>query len=114
MNITQLAKVPKLVKIELSDQDIVDKYGEAVTFWMMDELGVNSYFKFYRLQQEQNTDELNSLLRELILKEDGSPALAKDEVLPVDIVLSVLIGVNDFLGKSSPKTLTNETGTLQK
>jgi hypothetical protein len=114
MDITQLAKIPKLVKIELSDKDLVDKYGEVITFWMIDELGVDTYFKFYRLQQEQKTDELNSLLRDLIRKEDGTPALSQDEVLPVDIVLAVLVGVNDFLGKSKPKTSKKVTGNLQK
>jgi len=114
MDISTLAKIPKLAKIEITDPDIVDRYGEVITFWMIDELGIDTYFKFYRLQQEQKTEELNDLLRTLIRKEDGSPALDNEQVLPVDLVLAVLVGVNDFLGKSKPKTSANKTGSSPK
>jgi hypothetical protein len=114
MDISNLAKIPQLVKIEITDEDIVSRYGETISFWMVDEMGIDSYFKFYRLQQEQKTEELNALLRGLIRKADGSPALAEDEVLPVDLVLAVLVGVNDFLGKSKPKTSANKTGSSPK
>jgi hypothetical protein len=114
MDISTLAKIPKLAKVEITDADIVDRYGEVITFWMIDELGIDTYFKFYRLQQEQKTEELNDLLRTLIRKEDGSPALGKEEVLPIDLVLAVLVGVNDFLGKLKPKKLENKTGNLPK
>ncbi len=114
MDISTLAKIPKLAKVEITDSDIVDRYGEVITFWMIDELGIDTYFKFYRLQQEQKTEELNDLLRTLIRKEDGTPALGPEQVLPVDLVLAVLVGVNDFLGKLKPKTSANKTGSLQK
>jgi hypothetical protein len=114
MDISTLAKIPKLAKIEITEADIVDRYGEVITFWMIDELGIDTYFKFYRLQQEQKTEELNDLLRTLIRKEDGTPALGPDQVLPVDLVLAVLVGVNDFLGKSKPKTSANKTGNSPK
>jgi hypothetical protein len=114
MDISTLAKIPKLAKIEITDPDIVDRYGEVITFWMIDELGIDTYFKFYRLQQEQKTNELNDLLRDMIRKADGSPALGPDEVLPVDLVLGVLVGVNDFLGKSKPKKSEKQTGNSPK
>ena len=114
MDISTLAKKPKLVEIEITDSDLVERYGETLTFWIMDELGIDSYFKFYRLQQEQKTSELNELLRDMIRKADGSPALGPDEVLPVDLVLGVLVGVNDFLGKSKPKKSEKQTGNSPK
>ncbi|CAB4178778.1 hypothetical protein UFOVP1634_13 [uncultured Caudovirales phage] len=114
MDISTLTKIPKLVKIEITDEEIVNRYGEVITFWMIDELGLDSYFKFYRLQQEQKTDELNELLRTLIRKADGTPAISTEQVLPVDLVLAVLVGVNDFLGKSKPKTSANKTGNSPK
>lgn len=40
MDISTLAKTPKLAKIEITDADIVDRYGEVITFWMIDELGI--------------------------------------------------------------------------
>lgn len=110
MDITSLAKKPKLAKIEINDEDIVTRYGESISFWMLDEMGIDTYFSFYRLQQEQKAEELNALFRKIILKEDGSPALQAEEILPVDITLAVLVAINDFLGKSKPQASKSETG----
>jgi hypothetical protein len=113
MEISKLARKPKLVKIELSDKDIVENYGDAITFWMIDEFGVDTYFEFYKVQQAKDNDALNGLLRNIILREDGSPAISEDEVLPVNIVLAVLVAINDFLGKSNTKPEEQTTGGEQ-
>ena len=114
MDISQLAKKPKLVDLSVDDADIVEKYGEAISFYMIDEMGIDTYFAFYKLQREQDAEELNRLLRKIILKSDGKPALGEGEVLPVDLTLAVLVKINDFLGKSQPKTSDEKTGTSQK
>ena len=112
MDIGSLAKKPQLEKLELNDKDIVQAYGDTITFYMMDHVDVNTYFSFYKLQQEENGSLLNELLRKIILKENGKPALGKDEVLPVDITLAVLVRINEHLGKSNTKVDSiQETGT---
>ena len=113
MDITKVARKPTLTKIEVTDADIVSRYGESISFWMIDEMGIDTYFSFYRLQQEQKSEELNALFRKIILKEDGTQALSDGEVLPVDITLAVLVAINDFLGKSKPQASTSETGDTQ-
>ena len=113
MDITKLTKKPQLTKIEISDVDIVETYGEPIIFWMIDEMDIATYFNFYKLQQNQDSELLNDLLRKIILKEDGTPAIAKDEVLPINITLAVLVAINDFLGKSSTKQAAALTGGEQ-
>lgn len=113
MDISKLAKKPQLTKIEISDADIVENYGDAITFWMIDEMDINTYFNFYKLQQSQDSELLNELLRKIILKEDGSQAIADDEVLPINITLSVLVAINEFLGKSNTKQAEVTTGDEQ-
>lgn len=114
MDITKLAKKPKLEKLDITDADIVETYGEPITFYMIDQMDISTYFSFYKLQQSENGDLLNELLRKLILKEDGSPALADGEVFPVNITLAILVRINDFLGKSEAQTTSiQETGELQ-
>jgi hypothetical protein len=111
MDISQLAKKPKLEKLEINEKEIVEAYGEPISFWMMDHIDVNTYFSFYKLQQEENGSLLNELLRKIILKENGKAALGPDEVLPVDITLAVLVRINEHLGKSNAKVeSTPETG----
>lgn len=112
MDISNFAKKPQLTKIEISDVDIVEAYGDTITFWIMDEMDVATYFSFYKLQQAQDSKLLNELLRKVILKEDGTPSLANDEVLPVTLTLAVLMAINDFLGKSKTKP-TEKVGEEQ-
>lgn len=114
MDISKLAKKPQLVQLVLDEKDIVERFGEPITFYLKDHMGVSTYFDFYKLQQAEDDSLLNDLLRKLILKEDGTPALAEDEVLPVQLILAILMKINDFLGKSVTKAASNQkTGEQQ-
>lgn len=110
MNITQLAKRPELIEIVVDDKDIVDTYGETITFHMFDHVDINTYFDFYRVQQEQDGEKLNALLKKIIVDKDGKPCINDDDMLPIDVTLAVLVKVNESLGKSKTKQSTPETG----
>lgn len=114
MDISKLAKKPQLVQLTLDSEDIVSQFGEPITFYMKDHMGVGTYFDFYRLQQQEDDVLLNDLIRKLILKEDGSPALAEDEVLPVKLILAILMKINDFLGKSVTKAASTRKAGKQQ
>jgi hypothetical protein len=114
MDIAKLAKKPRLEKLEITDADIVKTYGDTITFYMMDQMDISTYFNFYKLQQNESSELLNELLRKLILNQEGKPVLAEDEVFPVNITLAILVRINDFLGKSEAQTTSiQETGALQ-
>lgn len=110
MDISKFAKKPELMKMEIDDQDIVKEYGDAVTFYIYDNIDISTYFDFYKVQQEQDGVKLQALMRKIILKEDGKPALAADEMLPMDLTLAALVKINENLGKSKAKPSTQETG----
>lgn len=103
MEISKLAKKPQLVELVLDDEDIVERFGEPISFYIQDHMGVATYFDFYRLQQQNDDELLNDLLRKLILKSDGTPALADDEVVPVQLILAILMKISEHLGKSVTK-----------
>lgn len=113
MDISNLAKKPELVKLEITDEDIVKEFGETISFWMYDHVDVSTYFDFYKFQQNQNSDLLMQVLRKIILREDGKSAIAEDAVLPVSLTLAVLVKVNEFLGKSNTKATVKQTGSTQ-
>lgn len=110
MDISKFAKKPELMKIEIDDEGIVKEYGDSVTFYIYDNVDIGTYFDFYKVQQEQDGDKLQALMRKIILKEDGKPALAADEMLPMDLTLAALVKINENLGKSKAKPSTQETG----
>jgi hypothetical protein len=114
MDISKLSKKPELVKITIDDADIVEMFGEPIDFWLSDGMGISTYFNFYKLQEQQDDVLLNNLLRQVVLKEDGTPSIGADETLPVSVVLAILVKISNFLGKSTAKTSTSKTGESQK
>lgn len=111
MDIKQLARKPQLVEIVIDDADIVTAYGEPVTFYMRDFVDINTYFEFFKSQGEKNGDNLTMILSQIILNKDGEPILGEGERLPIDISVAALTKINETLGKSNPKSLTQSNGT---
>jgi len=114
MNINELAKKPQLEQVTLDDPDLVETYGETITFWMYDHVDINTYFDFYKYQSEQNGELLMSALRKIILNAEGQPAMDDNTVLPVDVSLAALTKINEHLGKSRAKLSKKEVGTPQE
>ncbi len=114
MDIKKLAKKPELVEVVLDGEDIVKEYGEAITFYMKDFVDINTYFDFFRSQNEKSGEELTKLLGKLILNKDGEPVLNEGETFPIDITLAALTKINETLGKSRTKSLIQNDGKSPK
>ena len=110
MDIKQLARKPQLIEIVLDDADIVENYGEAIKFWMLDYVDISTYFDFFRSQGQGQGEELNTLLRKIILNAEGQPSIGTDEALPIDISVAALTKINETLGKSKTKLSTQKSG----
>jgi hypothetical protein len=106
MDIKLLAKKPELQEVLINDPQIVESYGDTITFYMYDHVDINTYFDFFRSQSEKDGNELNLLMRKIILNQEGKPSLAEDEQLPVDIAVAALTKINETLGKSKTKSST--------
>lgn len=110
MDIKSLARKPQLIEVILDDADLVEEFGEPVKFWMMDYVDISTYFDFFKSQGEGNGEQLNQLLRSIILNAEGKPALEQDEALPINISVAALTKINETLGKSKTKPLTQKSG----
>jgi len=114
MDISKFAKKPTLTKLVMDDPEVIEQYGDTIEFHILDQMSISTYFEFYKLQQDQDSDKLNDLLRKIVLKDDGTPALTEEEIFPVDLTLGLLVKINEFLGKSKAKTSTPTTGPASK
>jgi len=110
MDIKQFARKPQLIEVLLDNEELVKEYGEPIKFWMMDYVDISTYFDFFRSQGEGQGEELNTLLRKIILNAEGQPAIGEDESLPIDISVAALTRINETLGKSKTKSLTQSSG----
>lgn len=112
MDISKFAKKPELIKITCDQTEITEEFGEAVEFWMWDNVDINTYFDFYKLQQANEGEKLNALMRRLILNEQGQQVLKDGEMFPISLTLAALVKIGDNLGKSKTKPLAPETGKM--
>jgi hypothetical protein len=110
MNIGNFAKKPELIKIEINDPDITANYNGEVSFWLYDSVDINTYFNFFKSQADQDGSQLNELLRNLILDEQGNKAILEGNVLPVDLAIAAITAINERLGKSKTKASIPESG----
>ena len=98
MKITQLTAKPKLIKIELLDDDIRQEYGEAIEFWIWDRHPMKKFMKLASLKEEDYGDMIG-LVEELVLDEQGNRILSDDNLLPTKIMTKVVQRVVETLGK---------------
>jgi hypothetical protein len=99
MKLSQLAKKPQLIRIEITDEDIVKEFGEPIEFWTWDRQPMDTFMKLANI----NPDNVNSVLeavRTLVLDENAEPIITNDAMLPTNVMMRVLTRVVENLGKS--------------
>jgi hypothetical protein len=112
MNIKKFASVPKLTEVVLDDAELVEAYGEPITFYTHDIVTMNTYFDFFTARSENDFANLSKIMKGLIMDEKGQPALADDEDLPIDIAAAAMTKLAEMLGKSQTKTSTQTVGEV--
>ena len=114
MNITEFSNKPKLIEIKLDDKDLVEKYGEPITFYTYDIVGMSTYFDFFNARQDGKFDNLAKLMNQMILDKEGELAINEGEDLPIDIAAAAINALGEILGKSQSKSLTPKAGKPTK
>lgn len=114
MKIKELAAVPQLIELELDGKELIEKYGEPITFHTYDIVGLNTYFDFFNARTENQFEQLDKIIKKLILDEHGKPVLANNEDLPIDIAAAAINKIGEILGKSQSKTSTPTNGKQPK
>lgn len=114
MNIQDLKIKPQLIEVSLDDKDLVERYGEVITFHMYDYIDLTTYFKFFKAQSEGDTTLLGELVKTIVLNDKGQPVIDSEHELPIDIFASAVVHIAEHLGKSVTKNSTSTaTGTQQ-
>jgi len=114
MNIKEFASKPTLIEIIIDDQDLVEKYGEPITFFTYNIVRMSTYFDFFNARSKSEFNNLDKMMKSMILDKDGNQVLADDEDLPIDIAAAVINKIGEILGKSQSKASTKTTGNQQK
>ena len=98
VKLTSLASKPQLIKITLDYKEIVDKYGDEVEFYILDRQPIEQFIKMATLNPD-NVGDIIKIVNDLILDEEGNPAVKEGETLPPDLMMAVVNQVVERLGK---------------
>ena len=98
MKLSELAQKPQLQKITITNEAIVEKYGEELEFYIYDRHPLDIFTKMADLG-EANAGEYIHVLKDIILDEHGSPVCSDDMVLPIDVLTEALKLIGEHLGK---------------
>jgi len=97
MKITDLTAEPTLTKIIIDDENLVEKYGEEIEFWVWDRQPLEKYVAM--AQNGGDTGVVMNLAKEMILDEEGKQVMTGEKTLPSDIAMRALTKVIETLGK---------------
>jgi flavin-dependent dehydrogenase len=100
MKLTQLAAEPQLIKLTIDAEAIVNKHsnGEPLEFYIYDRQSFDDFIKIATMK-EGNTAELITLVKDMILDEEGKPVIKTGTTLPADVLTAVIQKVVEALGK---------------
>lgn len=98
MRLKDLASKPKLQEIKITDTKLVEKYGDEITFHIYDRLPVETYTKLATVDHS-DAAQLYSVVKDLILDEQGHPVITSEFTLPTDVMTAAIVKVTEELGK---------------
>lgn len=105
MNLTELAKTPKLVKVTIDDEKIVAKYGEPVNFWIYDRVDMEKFMALANLDGKTDIANVVNTMKDLILDEKGNKIIDGGKILPNDIMIKAVETTVVQLGNEMTPTL---------
>lgn len=98
MNLKNLAVKPQLIKLTLDDEDIVLEYGEPLDFYTWDRQPMDAFLKI-ATSNSGNFLELATVLKDMILDEEGNPVIQGEVSLPGKVLVASLTKLVGVLGK---------------
>lgn len=98
MKLSEITKQPQLIEITIDDADIVEEFGEPLTFYTWDRQPVEVFFKVTQ-NANDNPTEMLKVIKDLVLDEKGEPILTGNAQLPAKVFLKVIGKITQILGK---------------
>jgi hypothetical protein len=98
MKLKELSQKPKLIKLTITDEQLVEKYGDELEFYVYDRQPIDVFTKLANAG-ENNIGDMVEFMHQLILDEDGNPVSVEGEILPMDVTTEAIRLVSETLGK---------------
>ncbi len=97
MKLTDIAKKPKLIKVEVSDEETLKEYGEAIEFYMWDRQPISTFLKMSSIN-EKDFSSIVAIVQEIVLDEKGKQTLDGNTALDSTLLMKIVTIAVDSLG----------------
>jgi len=98
MKLSELAKKPQLQKITITNETLVEKYGDELDFYVYDRQPLDIFTKLADVK-EDNVGEYINILKDIIRNEEGNPVMTEELSLPIDVMTEAMKLIGEHLGK---------------
>lgn len=98
MKLSQLAAKPQLIKLIVNDEEIIKEFGEELEFWTWDRQPLETFMKLANADHS-DPGSMISIVRTLILDEDGKEIIKGDTMIPSKALIAVISKIVETLGK---------------
>lgn len=99
MQLSELSKKPQLVKLTIDKKELVEKYGEALDFYMYDRQPLHVFSKIAKSSKSEDIGEYLEILKDTVLAEDGQPVMNEENILPLDLMTEAMALIGAQMGK---------------
>jgi len=99
MQLSELSKKPTLTKLTIDKPELVEKYGEALDFYMYDRQPLHVFSKIAKSSKSEDIGEYLEILKDTILTEDGDPVMTDESILPLDLMTEAMGLIGAQMGK---------------
>lgn len=98
MKLSELAAKPQLIKVEITDESVMQEFGEPLEFHTWDRQPLDTFMKLASATQT-DPGTMIDIVRKLILDENGKEIIGKEQMLPSHVLVKVIAKIVEMLGK---------------
>ena len=98
MKLSQLSAKPQLIEVSIDDEEIIQEFGEPVTFHTYDRQPMETFMKLANMSTT-DTGNIIEIVKTLILDDKGKQILTDDAMLPTHVLMKAITKVTEILGK---------------
>jgi len=99
MKLAELSKKPQLTKLVIDREDLIEKDGEELEFFVYDRQPIHVFSKIAQSSKSEDLTEYLALLQDTVLDENGDPVMTEESLLPLDLLTECMKLIGEHLGK---------------
>lgn len=99
MKLKELSAKPQLIEIKLTNEQLLKKYGEEISFHTWDRQPMDVFMQLANANDGGKPGDVIHMVKDLILDEEGKKIIDKENTIPTDVLILAVGAIVERLGK---------------